>query len=424
MKTTFLQLMCLALLLSINTKSNAQYRLVNGAPFEYEIVKEPLFHWDLIRFHLPSFVRQSKYNTQQFINANQMLQTKDESGRFNFLQTSIYNPNTQEWVVLDKHDYSRNYETGYKTINEVKDSYLRPNINLPLTRERTVSRVYYNGEKPIEITETTTDGNSTMLSGFQVLFIYENNIRISDTIINSMNQTKRFVNYTYNNQGQCIMLKSAFVHKPDSLVSHVLFDYQLDKLSGLHVMLDNDTLFSKQFVYQNDKLTEVKFLNNDNTGNLTEADWYKHGYNSEGKLEWVASFSKQGNDWSKDDSIYFNHINNKIDTSYGFVGNTSGWNPNPYYRFIFDNTTVGLMEQYPQIGFDVHPNPASNLVSITLHDNATIERIEITDLFGKNMYQTNALTNNQLDIAMLKTGIYLLKISTNNGFGTKKLVIN
>jgi hypothetical protein len=424
MKTKFLQLMCLTSLLGLSKVSNAQYKLVNGAPFEHEVVKEPLFHWDLIRFHLPSFIRQSKHNTQQFINTNQMLQTKDESGRFNFLQTSIYNPNTQEWVLLDKHDYTRNYETGYKTINEVKDSYLRPNVNAPLTRERTVTRFYYNGDNPIEVTEATTDGNSTMLSGFQVFFIYENNVRISDTIINSMDQSKRFVNYTYNNLGQCTMLKSAFVHKPDSLVSHVLFSYLQDKLSGLHVMIDNDTLFSKQYTYQNNKLTEVKIFNNDNLGNLKEADWYKHGYNNEGKLQWVASFFKQGNNWSKDDSIYFNHVNNKVDTSYGFLGSTTGWNPNPYYRFIFDNTTVGLMEQHTQVGFDVRPNPASNLVNISLHENSIIKQLEITDLLGKTIYRTNTLTDNQLDVSMLKTGVYLLKINTENGFGMKKLVIN
>lgn len=423
MKKSFLSLLCLTTLLGISIKSNAQYRLVNGAPYEHDIVIEPLLFWDLMRLNFPSFVLQVKHSAQSdYVNSNQMLQTKDESGRFDFLQTSVFNRTTQEWIVLDKHEYIRSYETGYKLINEVKDSYVRANASAPLMRERTVTRVYYNGDNPSEITESTTDGNITTLSSYLRQLTFDGNRRIADTLIG--NDRKNVANYTYNNEGKCIVLKSAFQDKPDSLTAHVLFSYTLGKLDGIHVMIFDDTLVSKRYSYQNAKLTEVKFLTNDFFGNLTEVNWYKHGYNNEGKLQWVASFTKQGTTWSNTDSMYFNHNNNKIDISYGYNGNTSGWNPTPTYRLIFDNTTVGLTEQQTQVGFDVYPNPASNLVNITLHENATIKQLQVTDLLGKTIYQTNTLTNSQLDVSMLKTGVYLLKINTNNGFGIKKLVIN
>ena len=415
--------MCLTALLGINTKSNAQYRLVNGAPYEHDIVIEPLLFWDLMRFNFPSFTRQVKYNAQSdYTNANQMLQTKDESGRFDFLQTSLFNPNTQEWIVLDKHEYIRNYETGYKLINEVKDSYVRANASAPLVRERTVSRVYYDGDNPIEVTESTTDGNSTPISSFQLLITYDGNKRIADTLIGI--DRKNVANYTYNNEGKCIMLKSAFQNNLDSLTAHVLFSYTSGKLNGIHVMRNDDTLFSKQYSYQNDKLTEVMFLNNDNSGNLFESNWYKHGYNNEGKLEWVASFTKQGNAWSNTDSMYFNHNNNKIDTSYGYLGSTSGWNPTPTYRLIFDNTTVGLLNPDPTVEFTIYPNPATDLVQMEMDANTFLKKVEITDLVGRVVAQPSTLTNNQLDVSGLKSGVYFVKIDTNKGIGLKKMIIN
>lgn len=423
MKKVFLPLLCLTVLLGINTKSNAQYRLVNGAPNEHDIVIEPLLFWDLMRLNFPSFVRQVRYNGQSdYTNANQMLQTKDESGRFDFLQTSLFNPSTQEWIVLDKHEYIRNYETGYKLINEVKDSYVRANASAPLIRERTVSRVYYGGDNPREITESTTDGNSTPISSFQLLITYDGNKRIADTLTGI--DRKNVANYTYNNEGKCIMLKSAFQDNLDSLTAHVLFSYTSGKLNGIHVMRDDDTLFSKRYSYQNDKLTEVRFLNSDNSGNLTDTYWYKHGYNNEGKLQWVASFTKQGNIWSNTDSMYFNHNNNKIDTSYGYLGNTSGWNPTHTYRLIFDNTTVGLLNPNPTVEFVIYPNPATDLVQLEMDANTALKKVEITDLVGRVVAQPSILTNNQLDVSGLKSGVYFIKIDTNKGIGLKKMIIN
>jgi hypothetical protein len=423
MKTIFLKLMCLITLLGINTKSNAQYRLVDGAPYEHNIVIEPLLFWDLMRFNFPSFVRQIRYNGQSdYTNANQMLQTKDESGRFDFLQTSLFNPNTQEWIVLDKHEYIRTYETGYKLINEVKDSYVRANASAPLLRERTVSRVYYDGDNPREITESTTDGNSTPISSYLLQLTFDGNKRIADTLVNV--DTKTVINYTYNNEGKCTMLKSALLTKPDSLISHVLFSYTSGKLNGIHVMRDDDTLFSKRYSHQNDKLTEVRFLNSDNSGNLTDTYWYKHGYNNEGKLQWAASFTKQGNVWSNTDSMYFNHNNNKIDTSYEYLGNTSGWNPTPTYRLIFDNTTVGLLNPNPTVEFVIYPNPATDLVQLEMDANTLLKKVEITDLVGRVVAQPSTFTNNQLDVSGLKSGVYFIKIDTNKGIGLKKMIIN
>ncbi|MFN3444354.1 MAG: T9SS type A sorting domain-containing protein [Bacteroidia bacterium] len=423
MKKVFLPLLCLTVLLGINTKSNAQYRLVNGAPLEYNIVTEPLLFWDLMRFNFPSFVRQVRYNVQSdYTNANQMLQTKDESGRFDFLQTSLFNPSTQEWIVLDKHEYIRNYETGYKLINEVKDSYVRANASAPLIRERTVSRFYYNGDNPSEITESTTDGGSTTISTYLLQFTFDGNRRIADTLIGT--ERKNVANYTYNNEGKCIVLKSAFQDNPDSLTAHILFSYTLGKLDGIHIMIFDDTLVSKRYSYQNDKLTEVKFFNNDFMGNLTEVNWYKHGYNNEGKLQWVASFNKQGNVWSNTDSMYFNHNNNKIDTSYGYTGNTSGWNPTPTYRLIFDNITVGLLNPNPTVEFVIYPNPATDLVQLEMDANTFLKKVEITDLVGRVVAQPSTLTNNQLDVSGLKSGVYFVKIDTNKGIGLKKMIIN
>jgi hypothetical protein len=54
-----------------------------------------------------------------------------------------------------------------------------------------------------------------------------------------------------------------------------------------------------------------------------------------------------------------------------------------------------------------------------------IEQLSIFDLSGKQIVQYKAFNNSRpLDLKMLKTGMYVIKLETKNAVFTEKLLIN
>jgi hypothetical protein len=77
-----------------------------------------------------------------------------------------------------------------------------------------------------------------------------------------------------------------------------------------------------------------------------------------------------------------------------------------------------------EILLTIHPNPANN--SAFIKSNVVIENINITDLSGKLIQQikiNNSSNYYQINTATLTNGFYLIQVNTNNGFLTKKLIV-
>jgi hypothetical protein len=68
--------------------------------------------------------------------------------------------------------------------------------------------------------------------------------------------------------------------------------------------------------------------------------------------------------------------------------------------------------------FEIHPNPTSGIFTIT-GDN--ILEIEIRNIFGELIYHNSSPA---VDISNQLNGIYLIKISTDKGTVTKKIIKN
>lgn len=100
----------------------------------------------------------------------------------------------------------------------------------------------------------------------------------------------------------------------------------------------------------------------------------------------------------------------------------------------FDNIKVTALKDVPpnilsineQLAtkFNVFPNPAHNVVTITNNENIGVEQIQVFDISGKAV-QSHIFNNEnqvQLNVANLASGSYLLHIKTNAGTAVKKLV--
>lgn len=74
--------------------------------------------------------------------------------------------------------------------------------------------------------------------------------------------------------------------------------------------------------------------------------------------------------------------------------------------------------------FNVFPNPATDVVTITNTENINVKQIEIYDVNGKNIKSQEYNNENeiQLNISDLASGTYMFHIKTNQGIAVKKVV--
>lgn len=107
-----------------------------------------------------------------------------------------------------------------------------------------------------------------------------------------------------------------------------------------------------------------------------------------------------------------------MDQSVNWNSETGGDLTSPRADIDFDGTydspTLGTFELNALQEATVSPNPTKGSVTI-LGSNATINTIEVFNTAGN-------LVGNSTDLSNLSTGVYLMKIYTNSGSVTKKVV--
>lgn len=101
-------------------------------------------------------------------------------------------------------------------------------------------------------------------------------------------------------------------------------------------------------------------------------------------------------------------------------------------EIIFDNLTVKAtateallgVTEIQDVSFAVSPNPATDIVTITT--NEILNSVELFDVNGrvvKNVDFKSSTNSNQVNVSDLSSGIYMMKITSDKGTATKKLVI-
>lgn len=102
-------------------------------------------------------------------------------------------------------------------------------------------------------------------------------------------------------------------------------------------------------------------------------------------------------------------------------------------QFLVDNVTVtavateNLLSTNSNIlsvnDFSVFPNPTKDIVNVS-NTTSSINSIEITDLNGRVVKTVNAIdaSNAQVNISDLSTGVYMMKIVSDKGTTTKKVI--
>ncbi|MDI1316630.1 T9SS type A sorting domain-containing protein [Flavobacterium sp.] len=113
-------------------------------------------------------------------------------------------------------------------------------------------------------------------------------------------------------------------------------------------------------------------------------------------------------------------------TFYFSFHNTSPLNAVGTHALLVDNFVVTQTlknNEYLASKLNVYPNPSNNVINISNDATTVISAVELTDLNGR-VVKTQSLnaTEGQVSIGDLSTGVYMMKISTDAGTVTKKIV--
>ena len=109
---------------------------------------------------------------------------------------------------------------------------------------------------------------------------------------------------------------------------------------------------------------------------------------------------------------------------FGFNNNSPIGTTQTYLFFdTLDISSVLSTNSFIASKLNVYPNPSSSTVNISSDVNAIISTIEMLDLNGRviKSQKINA-TEGQISVSDLATGMYMMKITTDQGVATKKIV--
>ncbi|XMO86616.1 T9SS type A sorting domain-containing protein [Algibacter sp. AS12] len=217
-------------------------------------------------------------------------------------------------------------------------------------------------------------------------------------------------------------------------------DYQFIPLTYSVDSEPNDN-YSQSITTQENINYEGWFNNDNKTTNVDSVDWYKFTSPRNGELSIII------NDGDEDDfgnlgllELYDNSLN-LIDattvvvsgltktykfSNFNFSGNDFGirlqGNCVSYqFSWTVDDSTLSVDNYNLNSSIKLYPNPVSNNLSVKISNNLNIEKVEIIGITGKLIKETNFI-NNSISTQNLKNGIYFVKIYTDKGISTKKII--
>ena len=136
------------------------------------------------------------------------------------------------------------------------------------------------------------------------------------------------------------------------------------------------------------------------------------------------------NDFLENEPYPISITNNLPDA---FIAYTQYYDPTdngllPTYKF--DNLKVTALNQVLSTKemlsnqFNLFPNPATDLVTISNQENIAVKQIKIYDLTGKLIDTQNFEKKSEIQLTVdnLTQGIYMLHLQTNEGVAVKKLI--
>jgi len=109
---------------------------------------------------------------------------------------------------------------------------------------------------------------------------------------------------------------------------------------------------------------------------------------------------------------------NSASTTFAYHGGS-----NRSFTTLTTNSTASV-DEYQAINFAMYPNPTDSQLNVVIPSDVTIAKIEVYDTLGKVALSKNINEIfNTLDVSVLNTGLYLIKvIAKDNTYGVKQFI--
>ena len=93
--------------------------------------------------------------------------------------------------------------------------------------------------------------------------------------------------------------------------------------------------------------------------------------------------------------------------------------------FKVTTTGLGVNESFSK-KFGTYPNPVNSIVNVSNNDNIILTDVVINDINGRTVknFKINNLSEVELNISDLNSGVYFMNINTNSGTAIKKIIKN
>lgn len=98
------------------------------------------------------------------------------------------------------------------------------------------------------------------------------------------------------------------------------------------------------------------------------------------------------------------------------------WDFGNFTPFSSSNCSILGIEDLKLNAITIYPNPAKTSINLIGLPHSQV-KIEIANILGKTAYSNTLLSNQEINISNLKSGIYILSVQTETGRVSKKLVI-
>ncbi len=131
------------------------------------------------------------------------------------------------------------------------------------------------------------------------------------------------------------------------------------------------------------------------------------------------------NKWHEEDPVSNRELV-RNNAAHAFQGNRNPFIDHPEFVLEIWDTVLAVSTIQIREEVTVYPNPTHNhQIQIAVPNGTTLQQVTLYSVLGKVVFTTtNPITvQNKLQVKELKTGIYLLQITTNNTTITKKVVV-
>jgi N-acetylneuraminic acid mutarotase len=112
-----------------------------------------------------------------------------------------------------------------------------------------------------------------------------------------------------------------------------------------------------------------------------------------------------------DDVVYFFGGLNRVTSQY----------PDDTWKYDIVANTIGV-DDNPMAQVNFYPNPANDYIVVEGVSELTV--LSIFSLTGENLYEETIVTDQKIDISSFRSGIYLLKVVSNNASRVERILVN